>query len=54
MLNVAENLKRMRDDLQLTDAITEISRGDASVNAAKKSEEEGNLIDGAAAAAMKL
>ena len=54
VLNGAENLKRMRDDLQLTDAIAEISRGDAAANAVKKAEEEGNLIDGAAAAAMKL
>ena len=45
VLNSDRNLKCMRDDLQLTDAIAEISRGDAAANAVKKSEEEENLID---------
>ena len=54
VLNGAENLKRMRNDIQLTDAIAEISRGDAAANAVKKAEEEGNRIDGVEAAAMKV
>jgi hypothetical protein len=52
VLNGADNLKRMCDDLQLTDAIAEISQGDAAANAVKKAEEEGDLIDGAGTAAM--
>ena len=54
VLNGAENLKRMRDDLQLTDAITDIFRGDAEASDAKREEEEGNIIGGAAASATKL
>ena len=33
-----ENLKRMRDDLQLTDAIADIFRDDAESSAAKREE----------------
>ena len=54
VLNGAENLKRMRDDLQLTDAITNICRDYAEAIASKRDEEEGNIIVGAAAEASKL
>ena len=54
VLNGAENLKRMRDDLQLTDAITNICRDYAEAIAAKRDEEEGNIIVEEAAAASKL
>ena len=53
VLNGAENFKRMCDDLHLTDAIAEICRGDAEASAAKREEEEGNLIGGVASAATK-
>ena len=33
VLNGAENLKRVHDDLQLTDAIAEMFRGDTAANA---------------------
>ena len=39
VLNSESNLKRIQDNLQLTDAIAEISRGDAESNTAKKEEE---------------
>ena len=49
VLNGADNLKRMRDDLHLTDAITNIFFGDSEASAAKIDEEEGHLIGRAAA-----
>ena len=54
VLNGAENLKRLCDDLQLTDTISEIFRGGTEASASKRKEEEGNIIGGAAAAATKL
>ena len=54
ILNSDRNLKCMRDDLQLTDAIAEISRGDAMANAARKEEEESNLLSTAGIATKKL
>ena len=54
LLNGADNLKCMRDDLQLTDAIADIFCGDAEASAAKREEESENLIGGAAVAATKL
>ena len=54
VLNGAENLKRLRDDLQITDAIANIFRGEAEASDAKREEEEENIISGAVAAATKL
>ena len=39
MLNGAKNLKCMRDDMQITDAIAKICCGDAEASAAKREEE---------------
>ena len=44
VLNCAENLKRMHDDLQLMDAIAEIFRGDAAASSVKKAEKGGVLL----------
>ena len=54
VLNGAENFKRLRDDLHLTDAITNILRGDVESSASKIEEEEGNIIVGSAATEIKL
>ena len=54
VLNETDNLKLMHNDLQLTDKIADICRGDAEASAAKREEEEGNVIGGAAVATTKL
>ena len=54
VLNGAEILKNLRDDMQLTDAIYDICRGDTEASASKREGEDGNIIGGAAAAATKL
>ena len=54
VLNGSKNLKHIRNDLQLTDAIAKIFHGDAEESASKREEEEGNLIGGATSAANKL
>ena len=54
VLNGAENLEYMCDDLQLTDATAKIFCGGVEASAAKRGEEEDHIIGGAAAAATKL
>ena len=54
VLNSKESLEHMQDDLQRTDAIAEIIRGCAESNAARREEEEGDLLGVANVAVNKL
>ena len=54
ILNGADNLKHMCDDLQLTDSSADIFCDDAEASADNREEEEGGVIGGADAEATRI